>query len=57
MERIAERGCEGIFEKPSGMGQGLWALLRECWQFNPVNRPAMEVVEAKLHALDMFGLA
>jgi len=57
MERIAERGCEGIFEKPSGMGQGLWALLRECWQFNPVNRPAMEAVEAKLHALDMFGLA
>ena len=57
MERITERGCEGIFEKPSGMGQGLWELLRECWQFNPVNRPAMEVVEAKLHALDMFGLA
>jgi hypothetical protein len=56
MKRITEQGCEGIFEKPLRMTQGLWELLRNCWCFHPLQRPVMADVEAQLLILDMFCL-
>ena len=50
---IVEIGLYGHrrLPKPDTMSDGLWEIIRCCWAYNPINRPAMEFVVGALAAL------
>ena len=37
--------------QPDGIGDSIWKIIRPCWEYDPVNRPAMEYIADALVAL------
>ena len=37
--------------QPDGISDGLWKIIRDCWEYEPSNRPQMECVVGALIAL------
>lgn len=50
---IVEIGLHGHrrIPQPAGISEGLWKIIRRCWEYDPVARPQMEEVVAALIAL------
>ena len=56
---IVEIGLYGHRRRaqPDGMSDGLWKIIRHCWEYDPVTRPQMEDVVDALIALHRFQLS
>ena len=49
-KRIPARPASHITER--GLTDAVWELMKECWEFSPVDRPTIEYVVRNLHRLD-----
>ena len=50
---IVEIGLHGHQRllQPDGISDGLWKIIRHCWEYDPATRPHMEYVVDELIAL------
>ena len=50
---VVEIGLHGHrrLPQPDGISDGLWKIIRDCWEYEPANRPQMEYVVGALIAL------
>ena len=48
--QIINEGHDGIFGKckPEEMSDGLWEMIRKCWEMDPSRRPSMSEVDGML---------
>ena len=55
---VVEIGLHGHrrLPKPDGMNDRLWTIISHCWEYDPANRPGMEILVGALVALQSLEL-